>query len=61
MTGIIREVTIGNCRLIQGDCLQVMPALGKVDAVLTDPPYGIGLDKGFGGGGFGGGGSGGDW
>ena len=39
---IVREVTIGNCRLIQGDCLQVMPLLGKVDACVTDPPYGIG-------------------
>jgi len=38
---IIREVTIGNCRLIQGDCLEVMPLLGKVDAVVTDIPYGI--------------------
>jgi site-specific DNA-methyltransferase (adenine-specific)/modification methylase len=28
--------------LILGDCLEVMPALGKVDAVVTDPPYGIG-------------------
>jgi site-specific DNA-methyltransferase (adenine-specific) len=36
---IIRERTIGNCRLIQGDCLAVMPLLGKVDAVVTDPPY----------------------
>jgi DNA modification methylase len=42
---IIRERTIGNCRLIQGDCLAVMPLLGKVDAVVTDPPYGIGVDK----------------
>ena len=24
MSGIVREVTIGNCRLIQGDCLEVM-------------------------------------
>ena len=39
---IIREVTIGNCRLIQGDCLAVMPLLGKVDSVVTDPPYGLG-------------------
>lgn len=38
---IIREVTIGNCRLIQGDCLEVMPELGRVDLLLTDPPYGI--------------------
>jgi DNA modification methylase len=42
---IIREVTIGNCRLIQGDCLKVMPLLGKVDACVTDPPYGIGADR----------------
>jgi len=39
---IIREERIGDCRLILGDCLQVMPLLGVVDAVLTDPPYGIG-------------------
>jgi DNA modification methylase len=36
---IVREVMIGNCRLIQGDCLAVMPLLGKVDAVVTSPPY----------------------
>jgi DNA modification methylase len=41
---VIREVTIGNCRLIQGDCLAVMPTLGKVDAVVTDPPYGVGYE-----------------
>jgi len=40
MNGIVREVTIGNCRLIQGDCLEVMPGLGPVDCALTDPPYG---------------------
>ena len=32
---------IGDCTLILGDCLQVMPMLGKVDAVVTDVPYGI--------------------
>lgn len=37
---IIREERIGNCRLIQGDCLQVMPLLDPVSAVVTDPPYG---------------------
>jgi DNA modification methylase len=42
---IIREERIGNQRLILGDCLQVMPLLGKVDAVVTDPPYGIGITK----------------
>jgi DNA modification methylase len=50
---IIREVTIGDCRLIQGDCLSIMPLLGKVDAVVTDPPYGINQAGGFSGaGGF---------
>ena len=44
MTGIIREERIGGHRLILGDCLEVMPLLGKVDAVVTDPPYGIGIE-----------------
>lgn len=38
---IIREERIGRQRLILGDCLAVMPLLGKVDAVVTDPPYGM--------------------
>mgnify|MGYP003151685809 CR=1 FL=1 len=33
---------IGDCTLYQGDCLEIVPTLGKVDAVVTDPPYGIG-------------------
>lgn len=41
-----REEIIGDCRLILGDCLEVMPTLGKVDAVVTDPPYGIIHDYG---------------
>lgn len=28
--------------LYQGDCREIMPALGRFDAVVTDPPYGIG-------------------
>ena len=40
----VRKVQIGDATLYQGDCLQVMPALGSVDAVVTDPPYGIGRD-----------------
>jgi len=46
---IVREERIGGCRLIQGDCIKVMPTLGPVDAVVTDPPYGI-ADKWTGGG-----------
>lgn len=43
MTGIIKEERIGGQRLILGDCAEVMPGLGRFDAVLTDPPYGIGI------------------
>ena len=41
MSAIKREVVIGNARLLLGDCLEILPLLGKVDAVVTDPPYGI--------------------
>lgn len=34
--------TIGDCTLYLGDCRDILPTLGKVDAVVTDPPYGIG-------------------
>lgn len=40
---IIKEERIGGQRLILGDCLKVMPLLGRFDAVVTDPPYGVGL------------------
>ena len=39
-----REEIIGDARLILGDCRDVLPTLDKVDAVVTDPPYGIGID-----------------
>jgi site-specific DNA-methyltransferase (adenine-specific)/modification methylase len=32
---------IGNATLYLGDCRDILPTLGKVDAVITDPPYGI--------------------
>ena len=38
----VRKEVIGNCTLYQGDCMEVMPTLGRVDAVVTDPPYGLG-------------------
>lgn len=39
-----REEIIGDCRLILGDCRDILPTLGPVDAVVTDPPYGINKD-----------------
>jgi DNA modification methylase len=45
---IRREVVIGGCRLILGDCLDVLPTLSECFGVLTDPPYGIGQDGGRG-------------
>ena len=36
-----REEIIGNARLICADCRDVLPTLGKVDAVISDPPYGM--------------------
>ena len=46
----VEIVTIGDAQLYLGDCMEVLPTLGKVDAVITDPPYGLG-DKWQGGGG----------
>ena len=37
----MRIETIGDATLYLGDCLKILPTLGKVDAVITDPPYGI--------------------
>ena len=31
--------------LFLGDCREILPTLGKFDAVVTDPPYGIGITK----------------
>ena len=31
----------GRVTLYRGDCREILPTLGKVDAVVTDPPYGI--------------------
>ena len=46
MNPIKKEVVIGDCRLLLGDCLEIMPTLGQVDATVMDPPYGIGESGG---------------
>ena len=32
-------------QLFCGDCLEIMQTLGKVDAIVTDPPYNIGISN----------------
>lgn len=46
-----RKEVIGDCTLYLGDCREVLPTLAAVDAVITDPPYGIKMANGSGGGG----------
>jgi site-specific DNA-methyltransferase (adenine-specific) len=39
---MMRVERIGDATLYLGDCREVLPTLGKVDAVVTDPPFGVG-------------------
>ena len=36
-----KEILAEGVELILGDCLEVLPTLGRFDAVVTDPPYGL--------------------
>jgi len=40
----MKPVIIGDATLYLGDCREILPTLPRVDAVITDPPYGIGAD-----------------
>lgn len=37
---MVTKVQVGEATLYLGDCLEILPTLGKVAAVITDPPYG---------------------
>ena len=39
-----KEILAEGIELYLGDCREVLPTLPKVDAVVTDPPYGIDYD-----------------
>lgn len=41
----IEKKIIGDAELYLGDCKDILPTLEGIEAVLTDPPYGIGADK----------------
>jgi site-specific DNA-methyltransferase (adenine-specific) len=36
----------GGITIYHGDCREVLPTLGKVDAVFADPPYGVDIEYG---------------
>lgn len=40
--------TIGAATLYLGDCRDILPTLSGVDAVVTDPPYGVSYNAGVG-------------
>ena len=37
----MKPVIIGDAVLHLGDCMNILPTLGKIDACITDPPYGL--------------------
>lgn len=45
MTIVRTETLAEGVTLHLGDCREILPTLGRVDAVVTDPPYGIGINK----------------
>lgn len=42
---MFEQIQIGDCTLYLGDCREILPTLSNVDAVVTDPPYGIRADE----------------
>lgn len=43
----MNKVEIGNATLYLADCMEVLPTLDSVDAVITDPPYGMSFQSNF--------------
>ena len=41
----MRVENIGLATLYLGDCREILPTLAPCDLILTDPPYGIGINK----------------
>jgi len=40
---LFEKHVIGDYELYRGDCREVLPLLTGIDAVVTDPPYGVGF------------------
>ena len=49
MTNSLHDLVVlsDSVSLYRGDCRDILPTLGRVDAVVTDPPYGMALDARF--------------
>lgn len=47
MSKFREEILAEGVRLILGDCREILPTLGRVDAVVTDPPYGMNHNTDF--------------
>jgi site-specific DNA-methyltransferase (adenine-specific) len=45
VTAWTRKEVIGDATLYLGDCREVLPTLGAVDALIWDPPWGIGFSE----------------
>lgn len=43
----MRVETIGNATLYLGDCREILPSLGEIDAVVTDPPFGMSFQSNY--------------
>jgi len=41
----MKPVIIGDATLYLGDCMEILPTLGSVDIVITDPPYSANTHK----------------
>jgi DNA modification methylase len=43
----VRVEQIGDATLYLGDCMEILPTLERVDAVITDPPYGMSFQSNY--------------
>ena len=42
----MRKEQISNATLYLADAFEIMPTLGEVDSIITDPPYGAKTHRG---------------
>ena len=47
MSAVRTEVLADGVTLHLGDCQEILPTLGKIDSVVTDPPYGMAFQSNY--------------